>query len=230
MLFISHDLPSLEKLCDRVVLMAHGRLVAAGAPHDVVLGMRAIDRKLARPRGGRHRSPPGKCCVQISGISFHDDAGRTGLFAHTGEPLVTRVAFDASESIPDAVLEVFYYSRRSDPPLSAKVRQSREASCRSPRPRVGGVRDAGGVAASNPTRRRQHYRARIGFHARLVLRQDAALRRAREICTRTSTPLTSGASSAMKTVTLATCTYSRAGLAAPFLSGLPMERACRAHR
>ena len=36
MLFISHDLTSIEKLCDRVALMERGHLVASGAAHDVV--------------------------------------------------------------------------------------------------------------------------------------------------------------------------------------------------
>src|SRR5919197_5606372 len=37
MLFISHDLASIERLSDRVMLMDHGRLVASGAPRDTVL-------------------------------------------------------------------------------------------------------------------------------------------------------------------------------------------------
>src|SRR3954451_14625168 len=36
LLFISHDLASVDRLCDRVVLMNRGRLSAAGAPADVI--------------------------------------------------------------------------------------------------------------------------------------------------------------------------------------------------
>jgi ABC-type polysaccharide/polyol phosphate transport system ATPase subunit len=36
MLFISHDLMSIERLCDRVALMNHGQLVASGPPSAVV--------------------------------------------------------------------------------------------------------------------------------------------------------------------------------------------------
>ena len=36
LLFISHDLSSIDRLCDRVVLMNHGRLVGAGTPAEVL--------------------------------------------------------------------------------------------------------------------------------------------------------------------------------------------------
>ncbi len=49
--FVSHDLSSVEMLCDRAVLLEQGRVVADGVVEDVV---RAYHRRLA----GRRRVRP----------------------------------------------------------------------------------------------------------------------------------------------------------------------------
>jgi homopolymeric O-antigen transport system ATP-binding protein len=68
MMFISHDLASIERLCDRVILMQQGRLVACGSPHEIV---EQYQRMVA----------------------------------------TSRVSYEAVQSIRDAVIEVFFYSR-----------------------------------------------------------------------------------------------------------------------
>jgi len=43
-LFVSHDLPAVEALCDRVVWLAHGKVVLTGAPAAVTAAYRAATR------------------------------------------------------------------------------------------------------------------------------------------------------------------------------------------
>src|SRR5918997_7092824 len=46
--FISHDLEAVEGLCDRAVLMQRGRLVADGAPRDVIAAYQRAASDLAK--------------------------------------------------------------------------------------------------------------------------------------------------------------------------------------
>ena len=111
MLFISHDLGSIEALCDRVVLMRSGQLVASGTPHEVVeeyQRMSVVTDVAALADAHLTHAEP---AARIDSISFHDVSGRDVPGGRTGGPLVTRVYYEADRPVPDAVIEVFYYSR-----------------------------------------------------------------------------------------------------------------------
>ena len=110
MIFISHDLTSIEKLCDRVALMQRGRLIATGEPHEVVTEYQqmAATSHAAIVADAADRIASGS--ARIERVTFHDEAGRAVTSVATGAPLTTRVHFQSSAPIPDAVVEVFYYS------------------------------------------------------------------------------------------------------------------------
>jgi ABC-2 type transport system ATP-binding protein len=109
MLFISHDLTSIEKLCDRVLLMRRGQLVASGAPHEVVSEYQemaatshaAIVADATETTAGAAR---------IEGITFQRDDGAEVINVSTGAALTTRVRYVSDARIENAVVEVFYYS------------------------------------------------------------------------------------------------------------------------
>jgi hypothetical protein len=110
MLFISHDLASIARLCDRVLLMQGGRIAASGTPGDVIRGYeRLIDDAPGRLADAEHIPAAG--AARILDVSFRDEAGREVAGTRTGGPLCARVDLDVIEPIVDAVVEVFYYSR-----------------------------------------------------------------------------------------------------------------------
>jgi len=111
MLFISHDLPSVEKLCDRVVLMQQGRLVASGTPHEVVSRYQNLAANAQVAALADAHVPGDAPVATVEAITFHDLAGKNVLGAGTGGPLVARVHYQATRAVQDAVIEVFYYSR-----------------------------------------------------------------------------------------------------------------------
>jgi hypothetical protein len=112
MLFISHDLSSIEKLCDRVALMQRGQLIASGAPHEIVTEYQrmvtSVDVAVTADVPVTLTLSP---AARIERISFRDLSGSEVLSANTGGPLVARVEYDAARAVPDAIVEVFYYSR-----------------------------------------------------------------------------------------------------------------------
>ena len=111
MLFISHDLLSIEKLCDRVALMERGRLVASGGPHEIVTAYQHMTANSHTAAMADVTAPPATAAARIRGVSFHDEQGVEVLAASTGEPLRARVHYEVTQTIGDALVELFYYSR-----------------------------------------------------------------------------------------------------------------------
>ena len=111
MLFISHDLTSIEKLCDRVALMERGRLIGYGVANTVVEQYQrmAATAHVAAMAVANATTTAG--AARVERITFHDQAGAEILSASTGSPLVARVHFTAHTAVNDAVVEAFYYSR-----------------------------------------------------------------------------------------------------------------------
>jgi ABC-type polysaccharide/polyol phosphate transport system ATPase subunit len=111
MLFISHDLVSVEKLSDRVILMQRGRLVASGAPHEVVVEYQRM-AATTHPAALADATPPaGSQDARIMEVRFFDETGAETMRSATGGPLVCRVQYEIERTVEDAVVEVFFYSR-----------------------------------------------------------------------------------------------------------------------
>ena len=111
MLFISHDLVSIEKLCDRVALIDKGRLIAHGAPHEVVTIYQELTANTHVAAMADATPPEPDAAARIHRVTFHDERGDEVMTARTGEPLIARVQYSASRTVKDAVVELFYYSR-----------------------------------------------------------------------------------------------------------------------
>jgi ABC-type polysaccharide/polyol phosphate transport system ATPase subunit len=101
-IFISHDLLSVERLCDRALLMQHGRVALDGSPAEVVAAYR---RAVAGGAVGAD-SAPAERGVSVTSIGF---SGRRGSHdVRTGHPLNVCISYVVSEPIEDAIVEVWY--------------------------------------------------------------------------------------------------------------------------
>src|SRR5439155_22145717 len=84
LLFISHDLASIDRLCDRVLLMNHGRLAAAGAPAEVIRRYEQLvsDAQASQTAGAWPAASAG--AARVLDVHFVDERGADAEGTTTG--------------------------------------------------------------------------------------------------------------------------------------------------
>jgi ABC-type polysaccharide/polyol phosphate transport system ATPase subunit len=107
MVFISHDLTSIERVCDRAILMHRGEIAASGTPADVTAEYHRRLSAGVADAASPERPPPPAAGIELTGLEF---AGTAGSIFRTGEPLTTRLRYHALEPLADLAFEVTYYS------------------------------------------------------------------------------------------------------------------------
>lgn len=108
--FISHDLGAVERLCDRVLLLRNGEIAARGAAGEVIAEYQRLSNDLQAPLPADHKDGAQHRGARISSVTFHDESGRELVAAQTGGQLIARVNYIAHEAVADAVFELFFYS------------------------------------------------------------------------------------------------------------------------
>ena len=109
--FISHDLTSVELLCNRVLLLSQGKIVADGPPRDVItLYQQRCDLDPSWPQAGPAEGEAKE--IEATSFALSDGQGRqTNVFC-TGKPLSARIGYSARSQINDVVFQVFFYSSK----------------------------------------------------------------------------------------------------------------------
>jgi ABC-type polysaccharide/polyol phosphate transport system ATPase subunit len=106
-IFISHDLAAVEQLCERTLLLEHGRITRAGQSADVVLAYRS--RVLGQPESVP--SPePASGEVSLDGVDIVARGVADAATVRTGDPLQVRVRYSTSRPVDRVVIEALFYS------------------------------------------------------------------------------------------------------------------------
>jgi lipopolysaccharide transport system ATP-binding protein len=123
-LFISHNLAAIQRLCPRGLLFDRGRLIAAGPMTDVVALYRAAERPVIATGRFNTQSRIGSGWAQIRDLSLVDESGRTV----SARPADRDLVFDIDIALRDAeatggtlrglVVEVVICSEEGQPLLS----------------------------------------------------------------------------------------------------------------
>ncbi|HXE79723.1 MAG TPA: ABC transporter ATP-binding protein [Vicinamibacterales bacterium] len=113
-LFVSHNMGSIQRMCSRALVLRNGRLIAEGAPLDAVktylktvADQRELDLAHRTDRRGRGRTRMVSASIYTVG---HEDAA--GLLVY-GRP--ARVRFELSEWVPHLACRFTIYSQLSGP-------------------------------------------------------------------------------------------------------------------
>lgn len=99
--FISHDLASVQKLCQRVLLLERGSITAEGNPQEVI-------HRYTETANLSHGSAADSKTIQITDIAFFDESGKRSAGFRTGWPIRARVEYFATEEIRDAAISVVF--------------------------------------------------------------------------------------------------------------------------
>src|SRR5260370_2804462 len=93
-IFVSHDLSAVERLCDRVLLLNRGEIAANGPPRQVIAEYQRLTMFQSTSRGDATAAGLPKTAEVVS-VSLSDPSGtRTTLF-RTGDPMCARMEYTA---------------------------------------------------------------------------------------------------------------------------------------
>jgi ABC-type polysaccharide/polyol phosphate transport system ATPase subunit len=109
--FISHDLGAVERLCDRVLLMQHGKLAAEGSPRQVIAEYERLATSFVPAEPPKEQAAQLPRTARVTGLTFLDDQGRETTTLRTGDAFTVRVEYSARAAVPRAEFEVFFYSQ-----------------------------------------------------------------------------------------------------------------------
>lgn len=108
--FISHDLGSVERICDRALLMDHGRIVDEGLPRHVIDGYQKIASasQATWDRPSQTAGAPNE--VEVGTLSFCDARGREAPVFHTGDAMTARLTYRVHAPTEDVVFQLLFYT------------------------------------------------------------------------------------------------------------------------
>ncbi len=116
--FISHDLNAVEGLCDRVLLMRRGEIIADGPPGEVIEQYKALATKDAAPafsgvgamREWRGLDAPGDLVVRLRRVRLCDEDGATILAVDIRHPVGIEIAYEVLVSGHVLVPSVHFFN------------------------------------------------------------------------------------------------------------------------
>jgi ABC-type polysaccharide/polyol phosphate transport system ATPase subunit len=127
-ILVSHDLTTVEKMCERVFLLDNGLIASEGAPVDVIsdyhkilyekeekaLRAKQIEKAPAAP--AQEEAPPapktnrwGSKEAEITGIEFLNDRDERSTVFKTGDFMKVRIHYEAKEEIKKPVFGIAFY-------------------------------------------------------------------------------------------------------------------------
>jgi len=108
--FISHDLGAVERLCHRALLLRRGQIVANGPARQVIAAYQEDSSKYTASEPHAVAQAILSREAAITSVTCQDADGQSVAVLRTGAPVRMRVSYVAHSEVPDAVVEVYVYS------------------------------------------------------------------------------------------------------------------------
>jgi ABC-2 type transport system ATP-binding protein len=103
MVFISHDLNAVRRVCQRVILLQRGEVMAEGTADDVIRKYTETAAFHQRPQiTGERRM------AEITGVRFYDSLGNKSNGFNTGDAVSVQIDYFAHRRIPEGSLSLYF--------------------------------------------------------------------------------------------------------------------------
>jgi ABC-type polysaccharide/polyol phosphate transport system ATPase subunit len=105
LVFVSHNMSAMEALCERSVLLSHGRIVRDGSTRDVIKEyLHGVEEQLLA--AGPSRAPQFGEELELLGVTLLDDSGREVDGVVARRPLTVRLSLRASRLVRRPIVEI----------------------------------------------------------------------------------------------------------------------------
>lgn len=134
LLFVSHDPGAVQSLCDRAILLNHGRLLMDGAPSEVMDYYNALiaekeneSVQVKRLESGAAQTISGTREAMVESIGLYNATGEPVEFVNVGEPVELRVRVQVRGDIPRFVFGYMIKDRLGQPVFGTNTHHTGQA-------------------------------------------------------------------------------------------------------
>jgi ABC-type polysaccharide/polyol phosphate transport system ATPase subunit len=116
-LFVTHDMASVERFCDRAMLLEHGRVVDIGEPESIARQYNQENFRRVRQEAGAPESeiPPENPDATILNAWFESSDGEITLTSGQGEPLAVRMRVRFAADVENPIFAVILLNESGHP-------------------------------------------------------------------------------------------------------------------
>lgn len=115
--FVSHDLGSVRRFCDRTLLLRHGEQVALGETDEVIdryVYGKAAEESAAEDAPPAEEASSGNGKVKITAVKFLNKFGAESGRLNAFDPMTIRIFYSARERVADPVFGIVLYSEHGE--------------------------------------------------------------------------------------------------------------------
>lgn len=109
--FISHDLRAVEKLCDRVILLRKGKVEADGNPEETIALYQSVSQQLGGPAAASTTAQEPSHEAVVTSLLFYDEDGNECLSYETGKPMKAVLNYRVYKPATDVIFEVQFFTQ-----------------------------------------------------------------------------------------------------------------------
>jgi lipopolysaccharide transport system ATP-binding protein len=97
-LFVSHNMPAITRLCKRAILLEAGKVVADGEPHTVVNRYLSSNWNAGAQREWPDAAAPGDAIVRLRRVGVCNEHGEPTTVVYIHRPFRIEVSYDVNEA------------------------------------------------------------------------------------------------------------------------------------